>query len=205
MPAPQVLNFKRVSSEEKIGGQQPGEAGTGGSMRNYPVFNARLIATASFDKLYRIYLVGDQLYFVRIGGQGGLWEGLTHQLGIVGYFIEKSIKKRAERKEKTLIEGIDRMDPEHMLATHKDNFRLGSVEVQAGAVDPPSFFATHGPHVGRWHLELRDGRELAFQFEKADDMRIALDVLPGFVPSGFRVGVRWNPIRLRYEKREDAA
>lgn len=174
-------------------------------MGNDPVFNARFISNSSFDKLYRIYVVGDQLFFIRIGGQGGLERGITHQLGILGLLIEPMIKKRAEKKEKALIETIDQTDPELLLSRHKDNFRLGSVALQEGTLDPPSFFATHGLHVGRWQLHLRDGKKMSFQFEKAEDMRIALEVLPKLFFSTFHVNVRWNQNKKKYEKREDAA
>lgn len=174
-------------------------------MRNPLVFNARFVATMSFDKLYRVYVAGDQLFFIRIGGQGGLVEGLTQQLGIIGLLLQPSIRRRADRKEKALIEEVDRADPERLLARHKDNFRLGAVEVLEGSVDPPSFLATHGSHVGRWQLVLRDRRKMTFQFETAEDMRVALDVLPGLFSCGFRVNVRWDERGKRYERRDDAA
>jgi len=174
-------------------------------MGNTPVFNARFISNSSFDKMYRIYAVSDQLFFIRIGGQGGLQPGLTHQLGILGLLIEPMMKKRAEKREKALIETIDRTDPEQLLASHKDNFRLRTVELQGGTLDPPSFFATHGLHVGRWRLNLRDGKKMDFQFENTEDMRSALDVLPNLFSSSFRVNVRWNENKKRYEKKEDAA
>ena len=174
-------------------------------MGNNPVFNARFLSNMSFDKLYRVYIVGDQLFFIRIGGQGGLQQGITHQLGLLGLLIEPLMKKRAEKKEKALLETIDQTNPEQLLTRHKDNFRLGTVELQEGTLDPPSFFATHGPHVGRCQLNLRDGKKMNLQFEKTEEMRIALDVLPRLFSSGFRVNVRWNEYKKRYEKKQDAA
>lgn len=174
-------------------------------MGNNPVFNARLISNVSFDTLYRVYAVGADLYFIRIGGQGGLWEGLTRPLGLFGLLLESSIKKRAERKEKSLIEAVDGASPEQLLSRHEDNFRLGPVELSEGSVDPPSFFATHGPHVGRCQLNLRDGRKLNFQFEHTGDMRVAMDVLSGLISTRLHVNVRWNANKQRYEKRDDAA
>lgn len=174
-------------------------------MGNTPVFNARFLSNLSFDKLYRVYVVGDEMYFIRIGGQGGLQQGITHQLGLLGLVVESFMNKRTEKKEKALIEIIDQTNPEQLLARHKDNFRLGPVELQEGTVDPPSFFATHGPHVGRCQLNLRDGKTMNLQFEKTEDMRIALDVLPGLFSSRFHVNVRWNEIKKKYERRADAA
>lgn len=170
-----------------------------------PVFNARFISNRSFDKLYRIYAVGDQLYLIRIGGQGLPRQGITRPLGILGLLIEPLMKKRLENKEKALIETIDRTSPELLLSRHKDNFKLAAVELQEGTVDPPSFFATHGPHVGRCQWNLSDGKKLDFQFEQTEDMRIALDVLPNLFSSGFHINVRWNEIKKRYERKEDAA
>jgi len=174
-------------------------------MGNTPVFNARFISNSSFDRLYRIYVAGDQLFFIRIGGQGGLQQGITHQMGILGLLIEPMLKRRAEKREKALIETIDQTNPEQLLTTHKDNFRLASVALQEATLDPPSFFATHGLHVGRWQLNLRDGKKMSFQFENTEDMRIALDVLPNLFSSRFQVNVRWNENKKKYEKKENAA
>jgi len=174
-------------------------------MGNTRVFNARFLSNMSFDKLYRVYAVGEELFFIRIGGHGGLQQGITHQMGLLGLLVESLMKNRTEKREKALIETIDQTNPEQLLARHKDNFRLGTVALQEGTVDPPSFFATHGPHVGRCQLNLRDGRTLNLQFEKTEDMRIALDVLAGLFSSQFRVNVRWNEIKKKYERRADAA
>ncbi len=174
-------------------------------MGSGPVFNARLISNFSFDTLYRVYAVGDRLYFIRIGGQGGLWEGLARPLGLFGLLLESRVGKRAEKKEKALIETIDGTSPEQLLPRHQDNFRLGAAELSDGSVDPPSFFATHGPHVGRCRLSRADGRKLTFQFEKTGDMRVAIDVLSDMIPSGLQINVRWDESRKRYEKRDDAA
>ncbi len=174
-------------------------------MRNSPVFNARQISNLSFDKLYRIFLVGDTLYFIRIGGQDGIWGGLTHQLGLLGLLLESSMRKRAERKEKALIEAIDRTDPERLLPTHGDNFRLSATELQEGTVDPPWLLATHGPHVGRCRLVLRNGTTMNFQFEKTEDMLVALDALSGLLASRLQLNVRWNEIKRRFEKGDHTA
>jgi hypothetical protein len=82
---------------------------------------------------------------------------------------------------------------------------LGAVELQEGTLDPPSFFATHGLHVGRLQLNLRNGKKMNFQLELAEDMRIAMDVLPKLFSSTFHVNARWNETKKKYEKREDAA
>lgn len=174
-------------------------------MNSGPVFNARLVSGVSFDTLYRVYAVDDRLYFIRVGGQGGFWEELARPLGFFGLLVESSVKKRAEKKGKALIEAIDRTSPEQLLPAHADNFRLEAAELSEATVDPPSFFATHGPHVGRCQLTLRDGRKMSFQFEAAGDMRTAMDVLSDLIPSGFQVNVRWNDSKKRYEKRDDAA
>ncbi len=174
-------------------------------MGNAPVFNARQISNLSLDRLYRIYLVGDTLYFIRIGGQGGLWEGLTHQLGLLGLLLERSMRRRAEKKERALIETIDRTDPERLLLTHGDNFRLGAAEIREGTVDPPWLLATHGPHVGRCHLVLRNGTKMNFQFERTEDMLVALDVLSGLLATRLQINVRWNEMARRFEKRDPAA
>ena len=174
-------------------------------MGNNPVFNSRFISVTSFDRFYRIYVVGDQLFFIRVGGQGGIKEGITHQSGLLGLLVATLMEKRAEKKNKALLEAMDQTNPEQLLSRHKENFRLSAVEMKDGTVDPPSFLATHGAQVGRFLLNLRDGKTMNFQFEKIDDMRIALDVLPELFSSGFQVNVQWNANKKRYEKKKCAA
>src|SRR5689334_7971719 len=59
--------------------------------RVMPFFDARLISTFTFDRVYRIYIKDQTLYFIRIGGQAGFSQGLAaggaRGGGIVGAII----------------------------------------------------------------------------------------------------------------------
>ena len=170
-------------------------------MENKVTFNAKLVLAASADRVYRVTQMGNDLYFIRIGGQGGVQEGITRQFGLLGFIIGALLKKRSDKKKESLIQNIDQTHPEQLLAEHKHNFKLNREEIQGGAIEPPSFFAAHGPQVGRWNFHLMDGKKMNFQFDQIADMKTALDVLPILCSGGLSVNVEWNEGKQRFEKK----
>jgi hypothetical protein len=171
-------------------------------MESKLAFNARFVSATSLDRVYRIYVIGNDLYFIRIGGQGGIQEAVTHQFGFLGSFIGAFLKKRTEKKKEALIQNIDQMSPERRLAEHKHNFKLNSIEFQEGRIEPASSFAAHGPHVGRWNFSLRDGRKMNFQFEKNEDLQIALNALPRLLVGRLSVNGEWNESKKKFQRRK---
>jgi hypothetical protein len=169
-------------------------------MESKAVFNARFVSTFSPDRVYRVYVVGNELFFIRIGGQGGVREGVTGGFGLAGGLAGGLLDSRAEKKRGALIQNIDQADPQQLLSDHKHNFTLTSTDFQGGTMEPPSSFAGHGRQVGRWKFNLRDGRKMSFEFEKPEDLRAALDILPKLLGSELAVNVEWNEAKKRFEK-----
>lgn len=141
-------------------------------------FNARFISTFTPDRLYRVYVEGGEISFIRIGGQAGLAEGVGMQFGLLGALVMRSLKKRSEAKVAEAAAGVDREHPSAHLGDHKHNFRTSAGELQSSSLEPPALIRTHGEHFGRWRLRFRDGKVLHFQLETPAEMRIAYEVLP---------------------------
>lgn len=169
------------------------------------VFNARAIHAWKPDRLYRIYWASSHFYFIRIAGQGyGVAAALEQQLGPLGALLGRSIRQRGERKLRDAIMQADAMPPEIGLRAHKHNRRVMPEEVVDSRILSAGGIATHGARVGRWHLELRSGERMKLQFEAIDDMRAALELLPGCLGDRLRVEVAWDPAAGQYLGRKSA-
>lgn len=165
-------------------------------------FNARMNLSRSEDRFYRVYVRTD-LYFIRTGGQWAellLGSGRQH-FGLAGILIDLFVGKRMRAKQAALIEALDRTDPATHLADHKANFKLSVLEIKDGSLDPSAFFGGHGPHAGRWTLNLMDGRTLSFQFSDAEQMRVAVATLPAVLGSRLAVNVEWDEAKQKFLKR----
>jgi hypothetical protein len=168
-------------------------------MEEYAIaFNARAVFTWSADRLYRIYVRDDALYFIRVGGQN-MGKVIATQFGLVGALAGEALRKRTEGKRRTIIAAQDLEDAAALLARHKHNFRLGSGEVLASSIQPPAMLAGHGPHLARWLLTL-PGKKLTLEFEQRADVEMALAVLPRFFGYKLKVNVQWNEAKKRYLK-----
>jgi len=167
-------------------------------------FNAKLIASS--QRLYRIYVRRSDLYFIVLaGGLSANPESLTVHFGLIGALIGHGLKKRAKKKNQALIQRIDQLDPQELLAEDKHNFKVHTAEIQEAAIDPPALFAFQGRQSGRWKLCLRSGKKMNFQFENNDDMKAALVLLPQFLDSTLKVNVEWNEKKKRFQKKKPAS
>ena len=141
-------------------------------------FNARFVSLMSLDRLYRVCFRDSELYFIRIGGQGGVYETLPHVLGPLGGFVGGFLRKRAAESEAAISAEVDESHPVLYMRKHKHNFKLNPASIKASSIRPPAAFSLHGAQIGRWKLLLRDGKNMNFQFESVDDMDLALLSLP---------------------------
>lgn len=155
-------------------------------------FNARFVSLTSLDRLYRVCFRDSELYFIRIGGQGGVYESLPHFLGPLGGFVGGFLKKRAVESEEALSVAVDESHPVLYLRKHRHNFKLNPASVKASSIKPPAALSLHGAQVGRWTLALRDGKKMTFQFESIADMNVALLSLPGVLGHALTIDVEWN-------------
>lgn len=161
-------------------------------------FNARFTSTFSLDRLYRVYLERGEVYFIRIGGQGG-GPALAAQFGLLGGLVWNLVKKRVEAKFRARVALVDRRHPSVELRSHKHNFRAATPEFETSVLEPAAVVAGHGPHVGRWIVKLRGRKKITLQLETVEDMTLAVDLLPRFLPQHSN-HVAWNPQKETFEK-----
>ena len=101
-----------------------------------------------------------------------------------------------------MLQHAEGQDPESLLRENKTNFKVYVPEISEAVIEPPSFWALHGKQAGRWNFKLRDGKKFRFEFENADAMKAALDVLPGLLNATLRVNVEWNEAKKKFRKKK---
>ena len=170
-------------------------------MQNNSSFDARY-ASRGGDNLYRIYVRGNDLYFINLGGLGPVAQALTVHFGLIGMLIGSALKKRAKRQTEALLQRPESQDPESLLRENKSNFKLYVPEISEAAMEPPSLWAMHGKQAGRWNFKLRDGRKFRFEFVTADAMKGALDLLSASLNATLRVNVEWNQSKQKFQKKK---
>jgi hypothetical protein len=162
------------------------------------VFEARQINALTADQHYRVYAEEGQLYLIRIGGQQ-FHPMLAAHFGLLGVLIAAMFSRGNKSQDE--IGKLDAQRPSDLLANHKLNFSFMISDVLEATLNPSSAMAQHGPHVGRWTLELKDGKKRTFQFEKTEDMQKAERILTGALGPMLHVNVIWDAEKERYRKR----
>ena len=170
-------------------------------MQNTGSFDARFISKRSAN-LHRIYVRAGDLYFINLGGLSPVTQVLTAQFGLIGMLIGSALKRRAKKQTEDLLQRADGQDPEFLLRDNKTNFKVYVPEISEAVIEPPSFFAMHGKQAGRWNFKLRDGKKFRFEFENADAMKAALEVLPGLLNATLRVNAEWNEQKKKFQKKK---
>jgi len=160
-------------------------------------FNARFVSNFTPDRLYRVTVERGEIYFIKVGGQGGLSLGVTSQFGILGVFIQRLLDRRREEKLAARVDGVDRMHPSSQLSAHKHNLHAAATSIETSSLEPPAKIPGHGPHVGRWKLKLRDGKPMLFQLETFDEMRTAHELLPTLGTS-HRTNVVYDANKMKF-------
>ena len=158
-------------------------------MKADEAFNARFISTFGLDRLYRVYLARGELFFIKIGGQGGLDHAVAAQFGLLGALVKSLLSQGSLAKQKQRLDQLDRLDPRSLLSRDKNNFRLSSAEVAESSIEPATKLPMHGPHVGVWKLRLRDGKTMTLQLDEPSEMEQALAVLPPLFGELLKVSV----------------
>jgi len=170
-------------------------------MENSKTFNARLVST-SLERVYRVYVRGNDLFFIQLGGMSTTAQAVTIHFGLLGVLVGELLKKRAKKQAEATLQLADQQEPEQLLRENKNNFNVHIPEIRDSAIEPPSFFALHGKQVGRWNFSLRDGKKMRFEFENTDEMKAALDALPRLMNATLRVNVEWDETRKRFHKKK---
>ncbi len=86
-------------------------------MEDQLAFNARAVFTWKSDRLYRVHLSGNELFFIRLGGQGGWREGALggmhgHPLGLLLLPVVWLLDRWAEKKRKARMARSDARPPQ---------------------------------------------------------------------------------------------
>ncbi len=82
------------------------------TMSVQPPFNVRALFTWKSDRLYRVYQANGNLYFIRIGGQGGMEYILGHPFGIIGALLVGGALGLLRKRTEERLDQIDLTDPE---------------------------------------------------------------------------------------------
>ena len=169
-------------------------------MQSNALFDARYI-TKNTDHTFRVYAQGNDLYFVDLGGLGGVGRAVTSQFGLIGYLIGAAMKKKAKQKAAELLQRFEAQDLESLLRESKGSFKLYIPEISEAVIDPPAFLAMHGKQAGRLNLKTRDDSKYRFEFENTDSLRAALDALPRLLNGTLRINGEWNESKKKFEKK----
>ncbi|HEV8336703.1 MAG TPA: hypothetical protein VGR67_09825 [Candidatus Polarisedimenticolia bacterium] len=173
-------------------------------MRADRAFTVRFISTFTPDRLYRVYACGDQLAFVKIGGQAGVAEGVAAQFGLLGALVLAWWKKRNRNKVQQTLAQQDQQDVELLLTRDPKNFSIQPGQIARASIDPPAILGAHGRSHGSWKVEETNGTKRSFQFEELAEMREAMQVLPRILGAALTINVKWDEGKKRYTKAEAA-
>jgi hypothetical protein len=163
-------------------------------------FTARALSTFGLDRLYRVYISGNQFVFIKIGGQAGVAVGISSQFGLVGSLLFAWWQKQSRQKLQQRIGADDGLNLRDLLARDRSNFLLDPGQIVWATIEPPSRIGAHGPHHGMWKFEESNGKKRTLQFEELSEMREAMAVLPALLGPSLTIKAEWNEKKGRYTK-----
>jgi hypothetical protein len=163
-------------------------------------FTIRLNSTLSLDRIYRVYLDNAAAYFINLGSPAGVARAVGRQFGVIGRMLAESYEKKQAEKRAGVAAELDREHPGILLARDKANFSLPFLQIQSAAIEPAALFGGHGPHVGRLTVKKRDGKDLRFQFEDLQEMKVAMSGLQTLLGERLALKVRWDDRKGEYVK-----
>ncbi len=161
-------------------------------------FNSRLLSALSPDRLYRVFFTPGEVFFIQIGGQS-IGPIIAAQFGFLGESIYLPIQERARAKLDAKVRELDAQPPSAHLATSKHNFCAAISDIEKSTLQAAATLGQHGPHFGRWVLQLRGKKPMTLQLETADDMQRALETLPLTI-SVHENQATWDATRGKFTK-----
>jgi hypothetical protein len=166
-----------------------------------PAFNARAVFTWKSDRYYRVYLRGQELFFIRTSGQL-TGELVARQFGLLGMLVWSLIKKGRQKKWAAMMEMLDRTPLDELLLKHKHNFKAHPMQLAEQVLEPPGWFKGHGNYVARWRFTMPGGGErMTFQLATNEDVEAALRLLPPVTGGMLRIDLEWNASKKKYVNR----
>lgn len=170
-------------------------------MANITTFEARKVSFLG-EWLYRVHVRGTDLLFINLAGPQGTLGMLTVPLGYLGLpgaLLGGALNWLAKKAETS--DAPETEDPELLVHQLEGSFRLYAGEIRKATIEPPrTSFGGRG-RAGRWVFSARDGRELKFEFDSAEQLQTALDLLAALLGSALEVNVEWDEANHRFEKK----
>src|SRR5258708_1552117 len=160
-------------------------------MENQTTWNAKFGSSLAVRE-YRVYARRSDFFFIEVPGLTPTADAVTIHFGLIGLLIRRSMKKKAKLKAEAMFQSAEYQDPEKLIGQNKHNFKIYIPEIRDSSIEPPALFAMHGQQAGRWNFAMRDGKKMRFEFENLDDMKSAMNVLPGLLDGTLKVNVEWN-------------
>ncbi len=161
-------------------------------------FNGRLISALSADRLYRVLFDHGEVFFIQIGGQS-FGQVIAASFGILGALIYAPFQRKAQAKLEARIRDLDMQPPSMSLAAGKHNFRAAVSDFESSTLQAATALGQHGPHLGRWVIQLRGQKPMTLQLETEDDMRPAFEMLPGAINTHVNQ-VAWDAGKNKFVK-----
>ncbi len=161
-------------------------------------FNGRLISALSSDRFYRVYFGRGEVFFIQIGGQS-FGQIVAASFGLLGALIYAPFQRKAQAKLAARIRDLDMQPPSMSLAGGKHNFSAAVADFESSALEAAVALGQHGPHLGRWVIQLRGQKPLILQLETEDDMRCAFEMLPLAISAHVNQVV-WDAARSKFVK-----
>jgi hypothetical protein len=145
--------------------------------------------------LFRVYVHGGILSFVKVAGRDRVRNVLSH-LPIVGGLLLAAWDARARAALLSRLASDDRRNVRALLARDPDNFRVAAHQVAAAALDAEDP-ALAPRHQGVLRIDTRS-RSIVFLLENAHEMSAAVGLLRESLGSLFVSRAVWSTHRKRY-------
>ncbi len=142
-------------------------------MDTHPAFNARLLLIWQNNRIYRVFVENDAIYFIKIANENLLNVALKSQGavgGLLGAVMDKNEQARLQQKASKM----EQTSPEELLVSDTHNFKLLFKSINTAQLDPIQFGRSlmMGMHFGSLQLALKDGRRMTFAFDTITDMQL---------------------------------
>ena len=155
------------------------------------------------NRMYRVYVLPQELVFIYVGSGGETQAAVAAQFGLVGALISAAAnpaKKIQQRQQQ-----LDTAQFDQLVADHKHNFRAPAAELTDISIDPRSTWLavmfSQPQHVGvlRFTHAAQGKRRLCIN--SLEDMQVAVECLPVALGHQVAVNVEWDQQKGKFVKR----
>jgi hypothetical protein len=170
-----------------------------------PIF---FMGTAYFawkpHRLYRVYILQDELVFVWAGSPGAMAKGLP-SVGPIGTLLAAAISPEDSNQARQKL--LDSAGLNQIRGNHKFNFCINRENVSEVRIEPQSFwlaaFNQHlKPHVGVMRFLHPEMGKFRLCILTAENMGIALEHIPITLAEKVTVDVEWDRRKQKYVRKK---